>query len=260
MIKFENITKDILRLKVPFGAIYTAVFLIKTEGGAVLADAAATESDALDIILPAIKECISPDEIKYLICTHLHGDHGGGIKYILPHLKNAKVAVAAAVRAGELYGEENVLALHDGDSLLGLDILRLPGHSRDSLGVFDSRTKTLISGDAVQLYGIMKYGCGVELPTEYRNTLERLNRLDISQIIASHEYYPLGAIAEENGVTDYLSTASRAYERIAAFVNENKNIGDAVAIAKAFTEEARKAEPQMPSLQSYTVKSLLKLS
>ena len=110
MLKFEPITNDILRLKVPFESVYTAVFLIKTECGAVLVDAATTKTDAEEIILPAIDEIINRDEIKYLVCTHLHGDHGGGIRFLLPFLNNAKVA-AASKRAIELYGEEKVLTV-----------------------------------------------------------------------------------------------------------------------------------------------------
>lgn len=256
MIHFENITDDIMRLKVPFENIYTAVFLIKTEHGAMLIDAAACERDVNDVILPALGECIDPGEIKYLLCTHLHGDHGGGIRFLLPHLKNAKVA-AAAHRAIELYGNENVHTVQDGNVLLGLKILHLPGHSSDAVAVFDERTKALICGDAVQLYGITRYGCGVGLPHEYRRSLARLADMKISRLIASHEYYPLGSTAEGEAVKEYINEAIADFERVTDFVNTHMYIGDAVAIAAAFTAEARISEPDMPSLQSSTVKAIM---
>ena len=255
MIKFERITDDILRLKVPFESVYTAVFLIKTDRGAILVDAATTKTDAEDIILPAIDEIIDRGEIKYLVCTHLHGDHGGGIRYLLPHLKNMKVAAASA-RANELYGEENVHLVQDGDSLCGIDVLSLKGHSLDSVGLLDKRTKTVILGDAVQLYGIGRYGCGVGFPKEYRKTLDNVQSLAPEMLVASHEYYPHGSIAAGDAVNEYMDTAKAAFERIVTFVKESE-CTDAAEIAKNFTETARQTEPDMPYLQASTVNAIM---
>ncbi len=256
MLEFERMTDEIFRLKVPFENIYTAVFLIKTESGDILVDAAAGKADAENVIIPALEKCTSLDRIKYLVCTHLHGDHGGGIRFLLPSLQNAKVA-AASKRACELYGEENVKLIVDGDSLCGIKVLSLKGHSLDCVGLLEEKSGTLIAGDAVQLCGITKYGCGVGHPAEYRKTLERISKMKLNMLVASHEYYPLGAVATGGEIINYLDTASTVYKRITAFVKENAAIGDAVAIAKLFTEKARESEPDMPTLQSYTVKALL---
>ena len=257
MPNFKPITEHIMRLEVPFENIYTAVFLIKSAEGYVLVDAATTEYDANEVILPAIKECgIDPCEIKYLFCTHLHGDHGGGIRFLLPHLKNARVAAVSA-RAEVLYGKENVRIVREGDLLCGVRVHELFGHSMDSAGLYDDRTDTLILGDAVQLYGITRYGCGVGFPDEYRKTLCRVSKLSPKMLVASHEYYPLGSTAAGDGVEAYIVEAKKAFERIASFVKENTSLGDAVQIAKKFTEEARVSEPDMPSLQASTVKVLL---
>lgn len=256
MIKFENITDDIMRLKVPFENIYTAVFLVKCNGGYVLIDAASGQHDAEEIIIPAIKEYAGLDEIKYIFCTHLHGDHGGGIRFLLPFLNNAKVA-AASKRAIELYGEEKVLTVSDGDDLLGLKVVHLPGHSPDACGIMDARTNTFISGDAVQLYGITRYGCGVGMPGEYIRSLKRLLDMPIDTLVASHEYYPLGSVATGDGVHIYINEAIFDFERISKFAISNKELGDAVAITAAFMSEARKSEPDIPSLQSSTVRAIL---
>lgn len=258
MIGFEEIRENIHRLKVPFENIYTAVFLVRTEEGYVLIDAAAGKNDVDAVILPALEaESIPLEEIKYLFCTHLHGDHGGGIRYILPYLRNAKVA-AVGSRAIELYGADNVVTVKDGDTVCGLSVWHLPGHSADAAAIYDARSKTLISGDAVQLYGITRYGCGVGLPSMYKSSLARLCNADIEAIIASHEYYPLGSMACGKDVADYIREAENAFLRIEKFVRDNINCGDAAAIASAFTIEARSLEPMMPSLQSSTVSAILK--
>lgn len=246
-----------MRLCVPFENIYTAVFLIKTAKGYILVDAATDERDVNEVILPAIAACnVATDDIKYLFCTHLHGDHGGGIRFLLPHLKNARVA-ALSKRAEKLYGKENVRLVREGDMICELRVHELFGHSMDSAGLFDERTQTLILGDAVQLYGITRYGCGVGFPEEYRKTLYRVLELSPKTLVASHEYYPLGSTAVGDGVKAYIAEAQSAFERIADFVKENAPLGDAVAIAKKFTAEARVNEPEMPSLQASTVKALL---
>ena len=255
MIEFEKITDSILRLKVPFEDIYTAVFLIFGEGGAILVDAAACEYDAKEVILPALKKCIDLSEIKYLVCTHLHGDHGGGIRHLLPHLENAKVG-AISERAVTLYGEDKVQILHDGDTLCGVTALSLFGHSLDCVGLYDARSKALIMGDAVQLYGITKYGCGAGFPKEYRKTIEKIRKLGAKMIVASHEYYPLGSTACKEEVSTYLDVAKKAFDEVEAFVKSSAET-DPVKIAAAFTAERRKTEPDMPALQAYTVKALL---
>ncbi|MBQ6892597.1 MAG: MBL fold metallo-hydrolase [Clostridia bacterium] len=255
-MNFESITENILRLKVPFENIYTAVFLITTNEGAILVDAAAGKYDAEEVILPALTKCIDISDIKYLVCTHLHGDHGGGIRYLLPFLKNAKVAAVSA-RAIELYGEENVRIVREGDILCGIEVLQLKGHSLDCVGLLDKRTSTLILGDAVQLYGITKYGCGVGFPQEYRKTLARIYDMNVKRLVASHEYYPLGADAAGDAVRAYIDEAIRDFSHVESFVRKNAKSGDAITIAKAFTEDAQKSAPDMPLLQSYTVKALL---
>ena len=183
------------------------------------------------------------------------GDHGGGIRYLLPHLKGIKVAAASA-RANELYGEENVILLKDGDSLCGIDILSLKGHSLDCVGLLDRRTDTVILGDAVQLYGIGRYGCGVGYPKEYRQTLDKVHSLGAKMLVASHEYYPLGSIATGNEVNEYINTAKAAFDRVVAFA-KNSNLTDAAEIAREFTSAARQTKPDMPSLQASTVTAIL---
>ena len=56
--KTEDFYKEregIYRLKVPFGAVYTSVFLIETEEGDVLVDCATTKDDVDERIIPALQ-------------------------------------------------------------------------------------------------------------------------------------------------------------------------------------------------------------
>ena len=193
MISFERLIGDVYRLKVPFEDIYTAVFLIKTDQGDALIDCATTESDVNNVIIPALNEIGS--EPKYIICTHFHGDHMGGLPYLLGRFGDAK-AVLCHRESTEKHPWWDATIPKDGDELLGcLKILSLPGHSDDSIGVLDERIKTLISGDCVQLGGVGRYGTGVCNGEKYILSIGRLSEMKLTNMITSHEYYPLGSIA-----------------------------------------------------------------
>ena len=74
MNKFYNVTDSIYRLKVPFEAIYTSVFLIKSPSGAILVDCATTSEDVDQCIVPALVEMgYELSDIETLVLTHNHG-------------------------------------------------------------------------------------------------------------------------------------------------------------------------------------------
>jgi glyoxylase-like metal-dependent hydrolase (beta-lactamase superfamily II) len=80
-----------------------------------------------------------------------------------------------------------------GDRLIAL---ALRGHTKDSFGFFDIRTRTLLAGDCLQQRGIGKYRNGVGFPEEYRESIKKLSGMDIYRVVSSHEYDPLGDVAE----------------------------------------------------------------
>ena len=165
---------NIYRLRVPFDAIYTSVFLIRTEGGVFLVDTATTDKDVDQYIIPAILEMgYAPTELSAIVLTHRHGDHAGGAKRI-------------AELAPEIRIVTDVCLLTE-----GLLTYPLAGHTRDSIGVFDERTRTLISGDGLQGAGVDKYRCSLKDPEEYLETLRRIEKDErIENILFSHAYEP----------------------------------------------------------------------
>ena len=164
----------IWRLCVPFFTVYTSVFLIDTPDGYVLVDCATTDDDVDGYIIPAIKELgISLSDIKKIVITHDHSDHAGGLSGIQYHIPHVEVV-------------REVKELCD-----GVSTYPLPGHTKDFVGVFDSRTGTLISGDGLQGAGIKQYRTMLADKEGYKETLERI-RLDerIKNVLFSHEYEP----------------------------------------------------------------------
>jgi glyoxylase-like metal-dependent hydrolase (beta-lactamase superfamily II) len=128
---------------------------------------------------------MDPDDLAYLVLTHIHLDHAGGAGDVAAAFPNATVVVSevgarhlndpsrlnrsARTVYGELfdtvYGEctpieaRRIEGVADGDVLdLGggrqLELLYTPGHAKHHVGVHDSATDAIFSGDSV----------GVKLP------------------------------------------------------------------------------------------------
>jgi glyoxylase-like metal-dependent hydrolase (beta-lactamase superfamily II) len=80
--------------------------------------------------------------------------------------------------------------LVDGDVVdLGdraFEVLHLPGHSPGSIGLFERRTRTLFSGDAVYDGPLLYTLPGSSLP-DYARTLRRLLALEVDIVHAGHD-------------------------------------------------------------------------
>jgi glyoxylase-like metal-dependent hydrolase (beta-lactamase superfamily II) len=80
--------------------------------------------------------------------------------------------------------------LVDGDVVdLGdraFEVMHLPGHSPGSIGLFERRTRTLFSGDAVY-DGPLLYELPGSSLTDYGRTLRRLLSLDVDVVHAGHD-------------------------------------------------------------------------
>lgn len=172
---FESEVQDIDRLRVPFEDLYTSIFLIRLLDDAyALVDAATSDRDITDRLLPALRaRGVPPEQVRYLVLTHDHGDHAGG--------KDAVLRVCPQVET-----VREVRSLCD-----GVETVALPGHTRDFIGVLDRRSGTLITGDAVQGHGIGKYRCALEDEAAYLRTLRQIeNDPHITCLLFSHAYEP----------------------------------------------------------------------
>lgn len=209
----EEIVKNIYRFTTAYKDIYTTVFIIKTPVGAVLFDTASYQEDAETTVLPALEELgIRGEELRYIVLSHSHKDHAGGLQWVAKAFPRACIlsrnpgldACGNPIRCPE-----------DGEVFLDtLRIVAVPGHSADSLCLLDTVTQTLISGDCLQLYGIYgsgEWGANVGLPAEHLRAVEKLRKLGIQRILASHDYHPYGYMAEgEEAVQAYLDACREA--------------------------------------------------
>lgn len=239
---FERLTERIWRLQVPFEDLYTAVFLLRTAAGDLLADTATTESDVRERILPALRAGgFAP---KGIFISHRHGDHAGGLPYLAAALPHATLHMADPTGL-PAHLASRTHRVHEGTPLgAGIAARCLPGHTADMTGLYDEVSGTLLSFDGLQLFGVGRYGTAVEDLPAYLATLSRLKQAAPAAIIASHEYVDLGAVAVGHAaVARYLDRCRAAMVALSDFARQS-GLSDPRAIAARY--RAQVARPPVP--------------
>ncbi len=198
-----------------------SVYLISEEKKALIDSGPTTSVNA---VLGGIKKIgVRPEDIDYIIVTHIHLEHAGGAGVLIRDIPQAQVVVhhrgawhlvnpaKLISSATEAQGEETMLRegevvpieehkvrpVHDGDEIRLSEgqILRFidaPGHAPHELCIYESRNNGLFTGDAVGVY-IAKGE--ILLPATQPpnfdlelclNTLNKLMKLKATMIYFSH--------------------------------------------------------------------------
>jgi glyoxylase-like metal-dependent hydrolase (beta-lactamase superfamily II) len=192
----EKINEHIYELCIPYKDIFTTVYFIKTESGVLLFDTASYDCDVTGAIIPALRELeVGKDDLKYVFISHNHTDHAGGLGELLKAYPKACV-VSKSESLKEKFEEYTFLSPNEGERLLDVfSVVSVTGHTKDSAALYDIRTKTLISGDCLQLYGIFGsgfWGANISFFTEYAEAIRKLRKMDIDTILTAHDYHPCG--------------------------------------------------------------------
>lgn len=176
----------------------TGCYVIQTEQIAIIETGSSLSSP---YILAGLEKLgIPPEKVDYIIVTHIHLDHAGGVGYILPHFPNATVVVhprgarhlidpsrlmqgARAVYGDKLeqyFGEilpvpeERVLIRDEGDTLdLGggriLSFYDTPGHARHHFSIHDPVSEGIFTGDTIGVRYV-KQLTGLDFETIFPST------------------------------------------------------------------------------------------
>ena len=162
---------------------------------------------------------VSSEEIDYIILTHIHMDHAGGIGLAMQKMKNARVLVhpqavkhlvdpsalwkASLAALGSLaikYGKiepvpaDRIIIAEDDMNLdlgkgLNLEIYHTPGHAPHHIAVFVQKSRVLLAGDmaGIDMNGFLRPGTAPPFRLqEYLASLERMAALQPLKIGYAH--------------------------------------------------------------------------
>jgi glyoxylase-like metal-dependent hydrolase (beta-lactamase superfamily II) len=198
-----------------------SVYLVDEDKKALIDTGPATSADA---VLVGIKQAgIKPEDIDYIILTHIHLDHAGGAGVLVKHMPKAQVYVhsrgvkniinpeklmastiafqgaEALQRNGEAVAipEDRVKAVADGEELKlsdkqTLKFIDAPGHAPHELSILETRNNGLFVGDTVGLC-MPKHNIlfPITSPPSYDSeqflaTLQKLAALKVSRLYFAH--------------------------------------------------------------------------
>ena len=197
---------------------YSLVYFIVADGETAIVDTGPAT------VTPAILEAIrsigyEPSRLSYIILTHIHLDHAGGVGAMARQFPSVKVAVhkrgaSHIIKPDRLiegtrqaYGEGfeadygpilpvpegQVRAIDDGEIIrIGtreLEVLYTPGHAPHHICVYDSQSQGIFSGDSL---GFLHIGinsviivAGFDLDDALKS-IDRLKALNPKRIYAAH--------------------------------------------------------------------------
>lgn len=211
--------------------IFTTVYALQTQKGAILFDAASFDSDIDTVIVPFLEGLgIGADDLKYVFISHNHADHSGGLPRLLEHYPDVCI-VTRSQTLHEKYAGRSFLLPEEGDMLLDtFRVVTIPGHTIDSAALLDTRTMTLITGDCLQQQGIRGSGdwaSNISYPAEHLAAIEKIRALRPKQIVTAHDYVPCGFRAEGDAVSQMLDESKGPLLRLKALLLEFPDEDDA---------------------------------
>ncbi len=199
-MKRERVSDDIV--------VFTSTLYAQVNAGAVLTPAGAVLIDTLPFpeetreIIDYLKSEGAQGVVRYVINTHRHGDHTHG-NFLFPHaevighhlcretlLRWGNDSLQAAKEATPELDEvqmrvpsitfEREMSLYMGG--MTLELLYLPGHSIDGIGVHIRSERVLFSGDAIMPLPSFVWGDREQL----MDSMQRVKAMDLEHIVQGH--------------------------------------------------------------------------
>lgn len=174
-----------------YPALTTNVYIIESQGEALIIDAGYDNPEALHQILQTIEAVGSP-RVKAIVLTHHHRDHCPGAQALATRLncpvlchaleKEQVAEQITPVPVNTLLEEGDILEVGD----LQLQVLHTPGHARGHISLWLEQNNILFAGDNIVTEGTTWIGPPDGDMIDYLATLRRLQSLNPALIAPGH--------------------------------------------------------------------------
>jgi glyoxylase-like metal-dependent hydrolase (beta-lactamase superfamily II) len=278
-VVIEELGSDVLAIDTLLGGQdgVTSAYLITGPRPCLVETGTATSAPALLRALDSVG--LTPADLATVVVTHIHLDHAGGVGQVAQAFPSAQVVVHPAgarhlvdperleASARRVFGDtfdtllgpmlpvaaERVVAANDGDVIdLGggrrLDVIDSPGHAKHHVGLVDSQTGDLYTGDAA---GVWLVGSDSLLPAtpppdfvleEALHSLEIFAARQPTRLLFAH----FGAALDSDVMLERAATVLAHWvEDIEAVRNAGADLDHAVAL---FTQRAAESKAQAPAV------------
>jgi glyoxylase-like metal-dependent hydrolase (beta-lactamase superfamily II) len=217
MFEFQLVTENIARLELPFKmadlfSASVAIWLVKGQEGFVLIDSGPPQTAGE--VVEAVSDATKGRGPSVVLLTHGHLNHAGGLSAvrlawnppIAAHVNEAPYIVGnrdyARIRSnnpafwlGSILMEStpwsipNVSRINQGQNILGLNVIHLPGHTPGHIGFIHAKDQACICGDAVMHMGqrlMAPFALTTPNPKMAKNSIFRLTERNFKHLLPSH--------------------------------------------------------------------------
>ena len=146
--------------------------------------------DHADLIEAALRDAGAGfGDLQYVVLTHHHPDHSGGLAEITRRAPQAQVLCGAEDLS--VIAESTGVAMEavrSTEAVLGLEAISTPGHTPGHLCLFDAVTSTMLLGDVAANSGHLQRAPArfTEDLEQYERTLRSLAERQFDRALPSH--------------------------------------------------------------------------
>ncbi|MFC1775015.1 MBL fold metallo-hydrolase [Nanoarchaeota archaeon] len=143
------------------------------------------------------------DNCKYIVLTHLHFDHTGGIKDFKKKVVLHENGVKNLENPRSIFGSDRLMEMSkqaglsfekfeilktvkDGDEVEGWRVIHTPGHSSECICLYHKTLKILVSGDTIFANSIGRTDLFSSSNEDMKISLKKIQELDVEFILPGH--------------------------------------------------------------------------
>lgn len=165
-----------------------SAYLLVRAGEATLVDTGVSgRADEIEAVVKAAN--LTWSNVAHVVLTHSHGDHVGSAAELLKRATGATGYAGAADIPAISGMPRPLVAVAEGDRVMGLRVVTAPGHTPGQVVVFDPVAKLLVAGDAMGTNGGKPILPGAQYTAdmaEAKRSIAKLGALGFETLLVGH--------------------------------------------------------------------------